>query len=126
MGHADMRIRVIAQSPGDFNAWLKHQQQPAAPATSVQAGRGAGVFIIKNCVNCHSIRGLSSKGRVAPDLTHMGSRETLAAGTIPNTSANLARWLKNPQAIKKGVYMPNNGLTAGQIKDLTAYLEGLK
>ncbi len=126
MGHADMRIRVIAQSPEDFNAWLRRQQQPASPPSAVQAMKGAGLFMEKNCVNCHSINGLVTRGHVAPDLTHVASRETLAAGTLPNTPANLSRWLKNPQAVKKGVNMPRLGLSDEQIKYLAAYLEGLK
>jgi cytochrome c oxidase subunit 2 len=80
----------------------------------------------KNCVNCHSIAGLMTRGRAAPDLTHVGSRTTLAAGTLPNTPENLAKWLKNPQSVKKGVRMPDTGLKTDQIKYLTAYLEGLK
>jgi cytochrome c oxidase subunit 2 len=67
-----------------------------------------------------------TRGRVAPDLTHVGSRTTLAAGTLPNTPENLAKWLKNPQSVKKGVLMPDIGLNTDQIKYLTAYLEGLK
>jgi cytochrome c oxidase subunit 2 len=126
MGHANMRIRVFAQSPEDFSAWLAHQRQPASPPSAVGAAEGIGVFMEKNCVNCHSIAGLMTRGRAAPDLTHMGSRTTLAAGTLPNTPENLAKWLRNPQSVKKGVRMPDTGLNADQIKHLTAYLEGLK
>jgi cytochrome c oxidase subunit 2 len=126
MAHADMRIRVFAQSPEDFSAWLAHQRQPASLPSAVGAAKGAEVFREKNCVNCHSIAGLMTKGRVAPDLTHVGSRTTLAAGTLPNTPENLAKWLKNPQSVKKGVLMPDIGLNTDQIKYLTAFLEGLK
>jgi len=126
MGHANMRIRVFAQSPKDFSAWLAHQQKPAAPPTAADAAKGAEVFKEKNCVDCHSIAGLMTRGRVAPDLTHVGSRTTLAAGTVPNTPENLTQWLKNPQTVKKGVLMPDIGLSSDQIKHLTAYLEGLK
>ena len=126
MGHANMRIRVFAQSPEDFSAWLAHQRQPASPPSAVGAAKGAGVFMEKNCVNCHSIAGLMTRGRAAPDLTHVGSRTTLASGTLPNTPENLAKWLMNPQAVKRGVLMPEIGLTTDQIKDLVAYLEGLK
>jgi cytochrome c oxidase subunit II len=125
MGHAHMGIRIIAQSPEDFSAWLAHQRQPATPPSAVEAAIGAEVFREKNCVNCHSIAGLMTTGRVAPDLTHVGS-PTLAAGTLPNTSENLAKWLRNPQSVKKGVLMPDIGLNTDQIKYLTAYLEGLK
>jgi cytochrome c oxidase subunit II len=126
MGHAYMRIRVFAQSPEDFSAWLAHQRQPASPPSAVGAAKGAGVFMEKNCVNCHSIAGFTTRGRVAPDLTHVGSRTTLASGTLSNTPENLAKWLRNPQFEKKGVRMPDTGLNADQIKYLTAYLEGLK
>ncbi len=110
MAHAHMRILVFAQSPEDFSAWLAHQRQPASPPSAVGAAKGAEVFKEKNCVNCHSIAGLMTKGRVAPDLTHLGSRTTLAAGTLTNTPENLAKWLKNPQSVKKGVLMPDTGL----------------
>jgi cytochrome c oxidase subunit 2 len=126
MGHAHMRIRVFAQSPEDFSAWIAHQRQPASPPSTALAAKGAEVFKEKNCVNCHSIAGLMTKGLVAPDLTHVGSRTTLAAGTLPNTPENLAKWLKNPQSVKKGALMPDIGLNTDQIKYLTAYLEGLK
>jgi len=125
-GHAHMRIRVFAQSSEDFGAWLAHQREPASPPSAVGAAKGAEVFRGKNCVNCHSIAGFMTRGRVAPDLTHVGSRTTLAAGTLPNTPGNLAKWLKNPQSVKKGVLMPDIGLTTDQINYLTAFLEGLK
>ncbi len=126
MGHANMRIRVFAQSPEDFSAWLAHQHQPASPPSADEAAKGAAVFRAKNCVNCHSIAGLATRGRVAPDLTHVGSRTTLASGTLANTPENLAKWLTNPQSVKKGTLMPDIGLTADQIRDLSAYLEGLQ
>lgn len=126
MGHAHMRIRVFARSPEEFGAWLDHQGQPASPPSAVAAAKGAKVFQEKNCVHCHSIAGLMTRGRVAPDLTHVGSRTTLASGALPNTPENLAKWLTNPQVIKRGVLMPTIGLEPDQIKDLTDYLEGLK
>ncbi len=126
MGHANMRIRVFAQSPKDFSTWLAHQRQPASPPGTAEAMEGVQVFKEKNCINCHSITGLMTRGHVAPDLTHVGSRTTLAAGTIPNTPENLAKWLRNPQSVKKGVRMPEIGLSTDQIKHLTVYLEGLK
>jgi len=126
MGHAHMRIQVLAQSPEDFSAWLAHQRQPASPPSAGEAAKGAEVFREKNCVNCHSIAGLMTRGRVAPDLTHVGSRATLASGTLPNTSENLAKWLTDPQSVKKGALMPEIGLENDQIKDLVAYLEGLQ
>ncbi|MDR3570435.1 MAG: cytochrome c oxidase subunit II [Syntrophobacteraceae bacterium] len=126
MGHAHMGIRVFAQSPEDFSAWLAHQSRPASPPSSVEAAQGAELFREKNCVNCHSISGFMTTGREAPDLTHVGSRTTLAAGTLANTPENMAKWLKDPQAVKMGVLMPEIGLEPDQIKALSAYLEGLK
>jgi len=126
MGHAYMRIRVFVESPEDFSAWVAHQGQPAASPSTGAAAKGAEVFKEKNCVHCHSIAGLMNRGSVAPDLTHLGSRTTLAAGTIPNTPENLTKWLKDPQSIKKGALMPEIGLNTEQIKYLTAYLEELK
>jgi len=126
MGHGHMGIRLLAQSPEDFSAWLAQQGQPASPPSAGGAAKGAEIFKEKNCVNCHSIAGLMTKGHVAPDLTHVGSRTTLAAGTLPNTPENLAKWLENPDAVKKGVNMPQIGLEPDQIKDLVAFLEGLK
>ncbi len=126
MAHAHMRILVFAQTPDDYNAWLAHQRQPASPPTAVAAEKGIKVFKEKNCVNCHSIAGLMTRGRVAPDLTHVGSRTTLAAGTISNTPENLGKWLRDPQSVKRGVLMPDTGLETDQVTDLIAYLEGLK
>jgi cytochrome c oxidase subunit 2 len=116
--HAWMRIRVIVQSPAEFDAWLQEQLQ--APVISEgEARQGQKIFTQKTCIVCHS-RG------IGPDLTHVGSRETLAAGVLENTPANMARWLKNPQAIKPGSYMPNFNLTDAEVKAITAYLEASK
>ncbi|MCC6347960.1 MAG: cytochrome c oxidase subunit II [Nitrospirales bacterium] len=125
MGHGKMRIRVIAQSTDDFNTWIGSQQQPASPPSAAQAAKGVGVFMEKNCINCHSIAGLVTKGRVAPDLTHVASRETLAAGALTNTPENLSRWLRDPQSVKD-CNMPDLGLSDDQVGYLVAYLGGLK
>ena len=116
--HAWMRIRVIVQPPAEFDAWRQQQlQAPTIP--SGEASQGQKIFTQKTCVACHT-RG------IGPDLTHVGSRETLAAGVLENTPANMARWLKNPQAVKPGSYMPNFNLTDAEVKALTAYLEASK
>jgi cytochrome c oxidase subunit 2 len=124
--HAWMRIRVIAQPPEEFDSWLRHQELPASPPSTDQASKAVGIFMEKNCVNCHSISGLETSGRVAPDLTHLAGRETLASGVFANTPANLFMWLKNPQAIKPGCHMPDLHLSDDQVKYLEAYLGGLK
>jgi cytochrome c oxidase subunit 2 len=78
------------------------------------------------CVNCHPIRGVSAAANAAPDLTHLASRRTLGAGVLQNTPVELARWLRNPQAIKPGCRMPDLNLTEAQVDDLVSYFESLK
>jgi len=116
--HAWMRIRVIVQPPAEFDAW-RQQQLQAPPIPPGEASRGQKIFTQKTCIACHT-RG------IGPDLTHVGSRETLAAGVLENTPANMTRWLKNPQAVKPGSYMPNFNLTDAEVTELTAYLEASK
>ncbi len=121
--HAWMRVRVVAQSPDQFNAWLQHESQPA-PASD---GRGQQVFLQNTCVNCHTIRGVASQANIGPDLTHIGSRSTLGAGVIDNTAAAMRRWLRNAASIKPGVLMPPfQNLSEVDLTDLADYLEGLK
>jgi cytochrome c oxidase subunit 2 len=84
------------------------------------------VFQSLTCINCHSIRGISVTANAAPDLTHLADRETLGAGVLSNTQANLLLWLKNPQAIKPGCFMPNLKLTDAQADALVSYLRTLK
>jgi cytochrome c oxidase subunit II len=88
--------------------------------------RGQEVFFEAACHNCHNIRGTAADGRVGPDLTHVGSRLTLGAGTIPNTPGNLAGWIANPQTIKPGNKMPITYLDPPDLHALRVYLEGLR
>jgi len=130
LSHANMRFRVFVDSPTQFAAWSTQQTAPAAvPGRPVEAANfveaGARVYATNPCVTCHTISGVSTQ-RIGPDLTHFGSRTTLAGGTLDNTSANLAAWLRDPPALKPGAQMPNLGLSAQQIAELVAYLESLK
>jgi cytochrome c oxidase subunit 2 len=124
--HAWMLLRVIAEPTAEFNAWVAAQRQPPAPAAGTLAEQGYQVFMSQTCINCHTIDGTAATGDVGPNLTHVGSRETLAAGALTNTPENLRRWLDNPQAIKPGAQMPAFGLSQADFAALTAYLEGLK
>ena len=121
--HAKMLIRVYAQRPAEFERWLHHQAMPAEQAADVQDGRA--VFEGNACMNCHRIRGTVADGRFGPDLTHFASRDTLAAGTVPNKAANVAQWIKQPAHYKNGALMPAMHLDDGQIARVTAYLESL-
>ncbi len=121
--HAKMLIRVYAQAPAAYERWLTNQKAPALQLANVQDGRA--VFEQNACMNCHRIRGTVADGRFGPDLTHFASRDTLAAGTVPNTAANVAQWIKEPAHYKEGALMPAMHLDDGQIARVTAYLESL-
>jgi cytochrome c oxidase subunit 2 len=127
VGHAQMAFDVIVQPPAQFRAWLAAQARPAAPPTGPQAILGRRVFMAVGCEDCHTIRGTAASGRVGPDLTHLDSRRTLAALTIPNTPRMLFDWISNPQRIKPGSRMPGfASLPAAERHALVAYLEGLR
>jgi cytochrome c oxidase subunit 2 len=122
--HARMLIRVVVQSPDEFDRWVRDQQQASSPATNAAEGRKT--FLANSCVNCHTIRGTSAQGKFGPDLTHLMSRETLAAGVVPNTADNLRLWVRDPQKIKVGCLMPNMQMTDQEVELLVAYLQTLK
>ena len=123
--HAWMRVRVVAQSTDEFNAWVQQQQQPASSSQDPTAARGQQVFTGSTCVNCHTLRGTTANGQVGPDLTHFGSRSIIGAGVLENTPDNLRQWISNPQAIKPGVLMPGySSLSDDDLTALVTYLEG--
>jgi cytochrome c oxidase subunit 2 len=124
--HAWMRIRVIGQPAADFKAWLQHQAEPAATPVGLEAQAGMQLFMERTCASCHTIKGTRADGTVAPDLTHLASRETLGSGVLSNTPENLYRWIKNPQAIKPGCNMPDLHLPDTEAAALTAYVGELK
>jgi cytochrome c oxidase subunit 2 len=117
--HAHMSFWVIADPPQRFRAWLAHESAPAA-------GSGNRVFMENSCADCHTIRGTEARGTVGPDLTHVASRSSLAALTIPNTARELARWISDPQHIKPGNKMPGLDLDKAEVADLVAYLRELR
>jgi cytochrome c oxidase subunit 2 len=124
--HANMLLRVVVDSPRDFESWLENEQKPAVQDRSVEAGRSA--FLSQSCVNCHRVRGTPAQGNYAPDLTHLKRRETLASGMMLNTPENLRLWVTNPQAtkLKPGCLMPAFGLSVGELDDIVQYLLTLK
>jgi cytochrome c oxidase subunit 2 len=125
--HAWMRILVVADEPAQFEEWQRAQLQPAQAATTDVMAKGLAVFQTSTCINCHAIRGVAGADlRVAPDLTHVGSRKQLASGMIDNTPANMRLWLKSPQHIKPGALMPDFTLTDKQLDQLATYLSTLK
>lgn len=137
LSHANMRLRVIAQEPDDFEAWVEEQKRPAAKPASGEAAKGYDLFVGKGaCVSCHSVGGIEGAvARVGPNLTHLKSRETFAGATIDNTAENLVSWVTNPSGMKpmrpeKRTGMPargqNGDLTDAEIARIVAYLETLK
>jgi cytochrome c oxidase subunit 2 len=124
--HAKMAFLVIAQRPDSFASWLAAQRDTALTPTTELARRGQEVFLASSCVMCHAIGGTPAGSRVGPDLTHLASRRTIAAGTLPNTRGNLAGWIVDPQKIKPGTRMPPNQLKPADLQALLAYLETLK
>jgi cytochrome c oxidase subunit 2 len=122
--HAKMLLRVSVDSPEDFEEWVREQQQPAVADERVAAGRR--IFETTACINCHSINGTVANGRFGPDLTHLMSRSTIAAGAAPNTPQNLRLWIQNPEAIKRGSLMPAMQLSKSDLDALMDYLETLR
>jgi cytochrome c oxidase subunit 2 len=124
--HAEMAFVVVAQSPADFTAWLAANRAPATAPTSPDAVTGAQILTTGPCAGCHTVKGTSAVGTLGPDLTHVASRSSLAAGTVPNTPAGLTGWLTHTQDLKPGAKMPQLDLTADQVQALVAYLETLR
>ncbi|WP_181182686.1 cytochrome c oxidase subunit II [Mesorhizobium sp. B3-1-9] len=124
--HANMGTFIIAEPRAKFDAWWNDQLQPAAGPASDEAKTGEDLFLKRPCVMCHRIGGTPAGGTVAPDLTHIGSRQTLAAGTLTMSRGNLAAWIADPQGIKPGSHMPVVDLSGDELNAIVAYLEGLK
>jgi len=124
--HAKMALVVVADSPDDFEHWLAANRAPASPPTTPEEQRGRDIVERGPCAMCHTIAGTSAGGRSAPDLTHLASRSTIGAGTLPNTKGYLAGWIADPQHIKPGNRMPPPGLNGEELQAVLAYLETLK
>jgi cytochrome c oxidase subunit 2 len=126
MQHAHMSFFLVAEPQKDFNNWMTAQAQSAIVPNNAQTAHGQQVFLTHACVMCHTIRGTTAGSHVGPDLTHLASRSTIAAGMLPNTIGNLASWILNAQALKPGSRMPPNQISGPDLQDLLAYLETLK
>jgi len=155
LSHALMKMEMVSESPEEFADWVSVQQrsalgtgETAPPPATVEPAEGeealepqadplspglravldAGIqaFLGSGCIACHRIEGTVAAGVLGPDLTHVGSRRTIAAGILENTPENLERWLRDPAAVKPGVLMPTLSLDEDTIRILVAYLESLK
>ncbi|MCL7966291.1 MAG: cytochrome c oxidase subunit II [marine benthic group bacterium] len=150
LSHALMKMELVSEPAEDFEAWVALQQSPAfgtqeqptepdpgepvseeqedplGPELRAILDAGNQAFMQSGCIACHKIAGTAAAGVLGPDLTHIGSRRTIAAGILENTPENMARWLRNPAEVKPGVLMPNMNLDEDTIRTLVAYLESLK
>ncbi|MDQ1077612.1 c-type cytochrome [Pseudoroseomonas cervicalis] len=124
--HAHMALLVVAEPAPDFAAWLAAQRAPAAPPQEAEAARGRALFEARPCAACHTVRGTAAAGTLGPDLTHLASRQELAAGRLPLTRGALAAWIADPQTLKPGNLMPLVPLAADELQAVTAYLAGLR
>ena len=124
--HAHMALVVFAQNPEEFARWKSAASQGAVTPATPAAIRGQQVFMDAPCGKCHNVVGVDAYGSLGPDLTHLASRRTIGAGTLLNNRGNLAGWISNAPAIKPGVLMPPNVMSAGELQDLLAYLGSLK
>ena len=124
--HAHMALWVIAEPQDQFDAWVRHQLQPGASPSDPDKQRGQQVFLNNACVFCHAITGTPAAGQVGPDLTHLASRMTIAAGTLPNNKGNLGSWILDPQNIKPGNHMATINIKPEDLQPLLDYLESLQ
>ena len=122
--HARMAFFVTADRPADFNAWRDGQLAPPPAPASAEVAQGSALFAAR-CASCHTVSGTPAGGIVGPELSHLATRATLAAGTIPNDAAHLSAWIADPAAIKPGVLMPKVPMTPAQRAQVVAYLQSL-
>jgi len=122
--HARMGFLVIAQTPAAFEDWWTHQLQSPAPAISPEALAGRSSFNV-HCGSCHAVRGTDAAGILGPDLSHLMTHRTLAAGVLPNDATDLTRWISDPQALKPGSMMPKPEVSAAELAQIHSYMDTL-
>lgn len=124
--HARMMFDVQALTPEDYDAWLASQRQPARAPTDDVLRVGKRIVMME-CARCHTIRGTEATGTSGPDLTHIGSRSSIASGVLPNNVGTLAGWIAGSQQIKPGNEMPDfNELSGEQLRAVAQYMESLE
>jgi cytochrome c oxidase subunit 2 len=123
--HTHMGLLVVAQPEAEYEQWAAGQRAPAVTPADSTTDRGRETFL-RACALCHTVRGTPAGGRLGPDLTHLASRRTLAAGLLPNTAGHLGGWISNPQALKPGTRMPRVPLSRDEFRLLHQYLLTLR
>lgn len=124
--HARMALWIVAEPQEQFNAWRQNQTQTSITPASDSQKRGQQVFLTSTCVMCHAINGTPAGSNIGPNLTHVASRNMIAAATVVNTREHLAQWIKDSQQYKPGNRMPQNNLSDADLQSLVDYLQSLK
>jgi cytochrome c oxidase subunit 2 len=124
--HARMALDVSVDDAATFTRWRAAQLAPATPPRTASQSQGQQVFMASTCASCHAIAGTDAAGRIGPNLTHLASRRTLAAGALPMRPGALADWIRDPHAGKPGTNMPATDLPPDQLAALVAYLMSLR
>ena len=124
--HAYMRLPLIAQDSPSFEDWLRSERAGGAQPETDDAARGRALFESDACVLCHTVGGTDARGRVGPDLTHVGRRLFIAAGARRHSSGTMQEWIRDPQRVKPGNEMPVLPLSGEDVRLLTAYMEALR
>ncbi|CAN7214264.1 cytochrome c oxidase subunit II [Variovorax paradoxus] len=124
--HALMAFFVLAEPPERYAAWAAAQRRTAGEPAEGQLLRGREIFMRSSCAMCHAIDGTSAQAVRGPNLTHLASRSTLAAGSLANTPEDLRRWIADPQQVKPGTYMPATRLSSEDMGALVGYLQTLR
>lgn len=126
MSHGNMRMKLMVQTPQEFDAWVANQTLPAMEPDSLSlAGQGKHYFSRTLCITCHTVKGVSN-GVIGPNLTHVGSRTSIAAALYPNDPDHLSRWIQNAPSMKPGSIMPKMTFPPEQVSAIVAYLQSLK
>ena len=124
--HAHMALDIVAEPEADFQRWLDGLRRSAPEPETEEQRHGRDVFMANRCSTCHNVAGTAAHGQIAPDLTHLATRRSIGAGTLPNTREHLGDWVRDSQASKPGNQMPPNPLTPDDVRALISYLEILK
>lgn len=125
--HALMAFYVVATPPREFKTWIARQAGSAPEPATPFLARGRQLFLDAGCGSCHTVRGTPADGRLGPDLSRVGSRLSIGAGSFPVNVGTLAGWTSSAQHLKPGSLMPAFGNLQGeQLRAIAAYMESLK
>lgn len=124
--HSNMSVTVHAQEPASFAQWQDSQRRPAPEPPDAIAARGRDIFMTSTCAQCHAVQGTDASATLGPDLTHVASRQSIAAGTLPNNPEAMAAWIRDPPRHKPGTRMPASQLSGEELGALVAWLGSLR